>query len=838
MAQPQRPADVHQDELCPPNKRYALMDANKKVDLENPLCPNESRILANILQNHPLKFSIVASSSVPWIYLGQFWHTLQEDRSKYNLKFMLDRKELTMTLDDFKTIFHLPQATDNIHNRFVPALKFSEMVPFYVNNLGFTLESRSTSNFKTTGLLQPWQTLCKMFLRCLTTCVTGYDQPSLQIMQMLYYFVNNIHVDYAELLWEGFHYSLTNPTTMIPYPRFIKLIVSHYMTTFPGISRRACDRYHNLVDDVMIKSIFNSGKSKGVVGMKIPDWMINEDMKLTENYRLYVEVFGVNVPTTQSQLIESTQGTHRTTSAPRTPNPVVAEGESSAPRSHEEGEARENVEKVKEHLMAEEIEKLVNETENVEENVEADSSTLRNDDNPNDPGARLEPISDKESLEVEITVVVQPVNELTVTDPQPSSSTPSSSSPKSKLSTTNRLLSLFKSKPGRFKRYKSFFQELQGRYGYLFEHLSARFMPRRNFNMIAQRLQEMMLDSLPKLVDDRIKGILKTQVPLHVAQGLILEREKSQAEVAKMIDDAIQQERENLRTTISSQVNDAIANHIPSQTVVRPRDQEDPHDDAHPEGENSAKRQKTSKHGTFVSGESSYAQDYESEPGLSTSGNQDQLDDFDFWTDSYATDDDELSTDKVSQELVEELSQTVDEVKLHKVVNDMLRQRFSPHPQRPTPVIQSCQRDPNALALSLVNQDLLYLKKGSSRPEKIVMSLYKFLAVIFLDDDIEERTSRWVKKYVKKFNPDTQYNVEHLKNPHAKIFYIKKQKEPDKPKEVVYSNSRIVQIIKTYWELGHEHKFVTEIVANERNWGGEYSVYREIILPEPQNKND
>ncbi|GJR52137.1 retrovirus-related pol polyprotein from transposon TNT 1-94 [Tanacetum coccineum] len=50
MAQPQRQADVHQDELCPPNKRYALMDANKKIDLENLLCPNESKLLANILQ--------------------------------------------------------------------------------------------------------------------------------------------------------------------------------------------------------------------------------------------------------------------------------------------------------------------------------------------------------------------------------------------------------------------------------------------------------------------------------------------------------------------------------------------------------------------------------------------------------------------------------------------------------------------------------------------------------------------------------------------------------------------------------------------------------------------
>ncbi|GJZ90021.1 hypothetical protein Tco_0661948 [Tanacetum coccineum] len=218
MAQSQRPTDVHQDELCLPNKRYALMDANKKVDLENLLCLDESRILENILQNHPLRFSIAASSSVPWIYLGQ-------------------------------TIFHLPQATDNNHDHFVPALKFFEMVPFYINNLDFTLELRSTLNFKTTSLLQP------------------------------------VH-----------------------------------------------DRYHNLEDDVMIKSIFNTGKSKNIVGMKIPDWMITNEMKLTENYRLYVKVFGVDVPTTQSQSIESTQGTHRTTSAPRTPHPEIAEGESSAPR--------------------------------------------------------------------------------------------------------------------------------------------------------------------------------------------------------------------------------------------------------------------------------------------------------------------------------------------------------------------------------------------------------------------------------------------------------------------------------------------------------------------------
>ncbi|GKB00479.1 hypothetical protein Tco_0828472 [Tanacetum coccineum] len=134
-----------------------------------------------------------------------------------------------------------------------------------------------------------------MFLRCLTTRVTGFDQPPLQIMQMLYCFVNNIHVNYADLLWEGLNYSLEHPSTLILYPRFTKLIVSHYMTAFPAISRRARDKYHNLDDDMMVKNILNSGKHKDGVVMKIPSWMIFDEMKLTENYRMYAAMFGVEI---------------------------------------------------------------------------------------------------------------------------------------------------------------------------------------------------------------------------------------------------------------------------------------------------------------------------------------------------------------------------------------------------------------------------------------------------------------------------------------------------------------------------------------------------------------
>ncbi|GJQ94692.1 retrovirus-related pol polyprotein from transposon TNT 1-94 [Tanacetum coccineum] len=121
-------------------------------------------------------------------------------------------------------------ANDNNHASFVPPPSFSDMVPFYKQVLGFTMELKTTSNFKISGLLQPWQTLCKILSKCLTTRVTGWDQPPLQIMQI-----------------------------------------------------RARDAYHNLQADDIMKNIFNSGRNKNKVGMRIPTWMITDEMKLTEH---------------------------------------------------------------------------------------------------------------------------------------------------------------------------------------------------------------------------------------------------------------------------------------------------------------------------------------------------------------------------------------------------------------------------------------------------------------------------------------------------------------------------------------------------------------------------
>ncbi|GJV02752.1 retrovirus-related pol polyprotein from transposon TNT 1-94 [Tanacetum coccineum] len=639
------------------------------------------------------------------------------------------------------------------------------------------------------GLLQAMANGMIIFSKCLTTHVTGWDQPPLQIMQMLYCFVNNIHVDYTELLWEGLYYSLHYPTSSIPYPRFTKII--------------------------------------------IPAWMITDEIKLTEHYRMYMKVFGIDVPLTQSQPTESTQGTHRTPSAPRSPNPDMEVAEPSAPRrstviplrlperrstrltppapvptvdkadeiilqdtlqislaehkSREEHEARENVALVDKHLAPEEIEKLLD----GQENIVDDSSIPRNDES-NIPGTRIEPRSDKESPEVEIAkekeVEISKEKEELADTPH---TTSSSSSPHKKLAKTNRLLSLFKTKPTRFKSTE-ILHEYNGRYGYSVCTSTARFMPRKSFRIhlsdtlhdvlveifscygvkhskehggeaeISSQLHKAIDNHIPSQVDASVRSYMSGHI-LHVhpvqLQTPSVPEQQYQLYLSMKADPQLQ--KQDIAIWLALQMKFKSLQ-VPQTTcrfsAVRPRDQDDPHDDE-----------------AYVFGESSSRQVNENEQGPSTSGNQEQEDDYDFWTESYASDDDEIPTKQMSQDIMEEVSLTIDEAKLKKMVDEMLRQRctsgdehqyhidqmknflksdivwesrkeilVSPHPRKTTPLVQSCQRDPEAPPLSLINQDLLYLKKGSSGPEKIVLSLHKFPAIIFNDDDIEERTSRWI----------------------------------------------------------------------------------------------
>ncbi|GKB72512.1 hypothetical protein Tco_0933924 [Tanacetum coccineum] len=101
-----------------------------------------------------------------------------------------------------------------------------------------------------------------------------------------------------------------------------------------------------------------------------------------------------------------------------------------------------------------------------------------------------------------------------------------------------------------------------------------------------------------------------------------------------------------------------------------------------------------------------------------------------------------------------------------------------------------------------------------------MMSLHKFPAVIFPDDDIEERTYRWVDKCMKKFNIECRT----LEESTCKDLLHQETKEPKKPQEVEYYVetgllwSLSVFIRSTmFWERVHDFQLGVESYQQKVN---------------------
>nr|GEZ69667.1 hypothetical protein [Tanacetum cinerariifolium] len=91
------------------------------------------------------------------------------------------------------------------------------------------------------------------------------------------------------------------------------------------------------------------------------------------------------------------------------------------------------------------------------------------------------------------------LQELTISDPTPSSSKSTTSSPKLKQY--------------QVKQYKSMFYKISRQYGYMFRHLKQSFMPRKDFSDINKGVHATLKEVVPKMVDQNTNDFMKNNLP-------------------------------------------------------------------------------------------------------------------------------------------------------------------------------------------------------------------------------------------------------------------------------------------------------------------------------------
>nr|GEX51544.1 hypothetical protein [Tanacetum cinerariifolium] len=170
----------------------------EKIPAKSILCSLECKIVRRILFDHPLSYALTTTADVLAMYLQQFWKTVSKvPDTKDTSKFKLDSQEISYTVDMFRDTLKLPMKT--LDNPFIAPINI-KVDESFMHMVGYQGVDKVSAFYKK-FFAQPWQTMFKVFNRCLTTRTSRHDQTKINIHQLFHAVVNCTNV--VMLLFPG-----------------------------------------------------------------------------------------------------------------------------------------------------------------------------------------------------------------------------------------------------------------------------------------------------------------------------------------------------------------------------------------------------------------------------------------------------------------------------------------------------------------------------------------------------------------------------------------------------------------------------------------------------------
>ncbi|GKB40211.1 hypothetical protein Tco_0885153, partial [Tanacetum coccineum] len=262
------------------------------------------KIVVDILKQTNFFRAFTASSTIPAIYIQQFWDTICFDSKAGSYKCQLDEQWFDLTQDTLRDALQITPVDKN--RAFSPPPTPDTLIKF-VNELGYPREVINLSNVTTNDMFQPWRALATIINLCLTGKTSGFERPRAPVLQILWGVVNRAHIDYAERMWEEFTQSIHNFTKdkrnlaqqaqgkkkatiiIIPSIRFTKLIIFH-LQRLHNFYPRLESPLHLPTEEPVLGNLKFSAKwtKQEVFGMIIPNELINDVIRGADYYEAYL----------------------------------------------------------------------------------------------------------------------------------------------------------------------------------------------------------------------------------------------------------------------------------------------------------------------------------------------------------------------------------------------------------------------------------------------------------------------------------------------------------------------------------------------------------------------
>ncbi|GJV07648.1 hypothetical protein Tco_1345304 [Tanacetum coccineum] len=207
-------------------------------------------------------------------------------------------------------------------------------------------------------------------------------------MQIFHAVINQVRVDYANLLWWDFIHCVQRKKDVIQYHCFTKLIITNIIKKFDSIPKRLEEEYHSIKDDTPLVSVYTT-RNVTVRGMLILDGLLTDVIRETSlpkpslKVRIRQQKPSTIIPSPsddkeRDEIHEATQlslALHKTSKAAK---------------------EQENVAAVEKKILEEDVENIIEGEDEESDATDFDNSVFLNDEEDFD--TRLEPRSHKENL--------------------------------------------------------------------------------------------------------------------------------------------------------------------------------------------------------------------------------------------------------------------------------------------------------------------------------------------------------------------------------------------------------------------------------------------------------
>ncbi|GJV80918.1 hypothetical protein Tco_1516788 [Tanacetum coccineum] len=236
--------------LVSPEARLTIGKCNNKILFSKPQREATYQVTLDALKLSPCYPVFLITAEVLEIYMHQFWNSVNKVQDSSSYRFKIDNKKFKVDVEVFCEILQIcPKLPDQPFD--IPPFIDEEIVSF-IYELGYTRNIETLSELG------------------------------------MYYCKN---VDFVELLWEDFAFQIYNHYSKesMPYIRFTKVIINHFISQNKLISMRNRINLHTVRDDSLLGTLkyVSKAKERKVFGVVIPKEMINEDILNSITYKTY-----------------------------------------------------------------------------------------------------------------------------------------------------------------------------------------------------------------------------------------------------------------------------------------------------------------------------------------------------------------------------------------------------------------------------------------------------------------------------------------------------------------------------------------------------------------------